>query len=66
MTKEAQLRDYLKRVTVDLHTTRRKLRQLEARDQEPIAVVGMSCCSCPETCAIRTTSGTCWSPERTR
>ncbi|MEU5653969.1 type I polyketide synthase, partial [Streptomyces pseudogriseolus] len=43
MTKEAQLRDYLKRVTVDLHTTRRKLRQLEARDQEPIAVVGMSC-----------------------
>ncbi|MFI6039906.1 SDR family NAD(P)-dependent oxidoreductase, partial [Streptomyces sp. NPDC051315] len=43
MTQEAQLRDYLKRVTVDLHTTRRKLRQLEAREQEPIAIVGMSC-----------------------
>ncbi|MEV6619200.1 type I polyketide synthase, partial [Streptomyces sp. NPDC051051] len=43
MTNEAQLRDYLKRVTVDLHTTRRKLRQLEAREQEPIAIVGMSC-----------------------
>ncbi|MGW6296824.1 type I polyketide synthase, partial [Streptomyces sp. NPDC055058] len=43
MTNEAQLRDYLKRVTVDLHTTRRKLRQLEAREQEPVAIVGMSC-----------------------
>ncbi|MFE6396912.1 type I polyketide synthase, partial [Streptomyces sp. NPDC057838] len=43
MTNEAQLRDYLKRVTVDLHTTRRKLRQLEAREQEPIAIIGMSC-----------------------
>ncbi|MFE1251982.1 type I polyketide synthase, partial [Streptomyces sp. NPDC058766] len=43
MTNEAQLRDYLKRVTVDLHTTRRKLRQVEAREQEPVAIVGMSC-----------------------
>ncbi|RDG38080.1 type I polyketide synthase, partial [Streptomyces corynorhini] len=43
MTNEAQLRDYLKRVTVDLHNTRRQLRQLEAREQEPIAIVGMSC-----------------------
>ncbi|MFJ3894655.1 type I polyketide synthase [Streptomyces sp. NPDC090083] len=43
MTNEAQLRDYLKRVTVDLHNTRRKLRQLEAREQEPVAIVGMSC-----------------------
>ncbi|WP_143079012.1 type I polyketide synthase, partial [Streptomyces monashensis] len=43
MTNEAQLRDYLKRVTVDLHNTRRQLRQLEAREQEPVAVVGMSC-----------------------
>ncbi|WP_143076814.1 type I polyketide synthase, partial [Streptomyces sp. MUSC 14] len=43
MTNEAQLRDYLKRVTVDLHNTRRQLRQLEAREQEPVAIVGMSC-----------------------
>ncbi|WP_461029626.1 beta-ketoacyl synthase N-terminal-like domain-containing protein, partial [Streptomyces sparsus] len=43
MTNEAQLRDYLKRVTVDLHETRRKLRHLESREQEPIAIVGMSC-----------------------
>ncbi|MFI5825455.1 SDR family NAD(P)-dependent oxidoreductase, partial [Streptomyces rishiriensis] len=43
MTNEAQLRDYLKRVTVDLHNTRRRLRQLEAREQEPVAIVGMSC-----------------------
>ncbi|MDX3876693.1 type I polyketide synthase, partial [Streptomyces europaeiscabiei] len=43
MTKEAQLRDYLKRVTLDLHNTRRKLRQLETREQEPVAIVGMSC-----------------------
>ncbi|MET9500064.1 type I polyketide synthase, partial [Streptomyces sp. NPDC006552] len=43
MTNEAQLRDYLKRVTVDLHTTRRRLRQLETREQEPVAIVAMSC-----------------------
>ncbi|TPQ23947.1 type I polyketide synthase, partial [Streptomyces sporangiiformans] len=43
MTNEARLRDYLKRVTVDLHETRRKLQELRSKDQEPIAIVGMSC-----------------------
>ncbi|MFD8424431.1 SDR family NAD(P)-dependent oxidoreductase, partial [Streptomyces sp. NPDC059668] len=43
MTTEARLRDYLKRLTVDLHETRLKLRQLESKDDEPVAIVGMSC-----------------------
>ena len=38
-----KLRDYLKRVTADLHQARRRLRDVEARKQEPIAIVGMSC-----------------------
>ncbi|MFF1926531.1 polyketide synthase docking domain-containing protein, partial [Streptomyces sp. NPDC058221] len=44
---EDKLRDYLKRATADLRLTRQRLRDAEAaaedRDQEPIAVVGMSC-----------------------
>nr|WP_190021503.1 type I polyketide synthase [Streptomyces hiroshimensis] len=40
---EDKLRDYLKRATTDLRQARRRVRELEARDQEPIAVVGMSC-----------------------
>ncbi|MER7708863.1 type I polyketide synthase, partial [Kitasatospora sp. NPDC097605] len=40
---EDKLRDYLKRVTTDLHRTRRRLQTIEERDQEPIAIVGMSC-----------------------
>ncbi|MFF1926354.1 beta-ketoacyl synthase N-terminal-like domain-containing protein, partial [Streptomyces sp. NPDC058221] len=44
---EQKLREYLKRVTTDLHQTRQRLRDAEAevegRDQEPIAVVAMSC-----------------------
>ncbi|GAA4022630.1 hypothetical protein GCM10022247_53610 [Allokutzneria multivorans] len=36
---EEKLRDYLRRVTVDLHRTREELR----RTREPIAVVAMSC-----------------------
>jgi acyl transferase domain-containing protein/D-arabinose 1-dehydrogenase-like Zn-dependent alcohol dehydrogenase/acyl carrier protein len=43
MADEATLRDYLKWVTADLHQTRQKLRSLEDRTQEPIAVVAMSC-----------------------
>ncbi len=35
--------DYLKRVTVDLHDARRRLREAEEREQEAIAIVGMSC-----------------------
>ncbi|MFI5009473.1 MAG: SDR family NAD(P)-dependent oxidoreductase, partial [Solirubrobacterales bacterium] len=35
--------DYLKRVTVDLHDTRLRLREMEERAHEPIAIVGMGC-----------------------
>nr|AEC13080.1 fosB [Streptomyces pulveraceus] len=38
-----KLRDYLKRVTADLHQTRLRIRDIEARKREPIAIVGMAC-----------------------
>ncbi|POM22543.1 Phenolphthiocerol synthesis polyketide synthase type I Pks15/1 [Actinomadura rubteroloni] len=40
---EDKLRDYLKRVTAELHQTRQRLRDAESRAQEPIAIVAMSC-----------------------
>ncbi|MGX1855537.1 SDR family NAD(P)-dependent oxidoreductase, partial [Streptomyces sp. NPDC055299] len=40
---EGKLRDYLKRVTADLHRTGKRLREMEAREREPIAIVAMSC-----------------------
>ncbi|WP_323188221.1 type I polyketide synthase [Streptomyces sp. NBC_00249] len=40
---EQKLLDYLKRVTADLKQTRRRLQEVEAKDQEPIAIVAMSC-----------------------
>nr|WCL22583.1 polyketide synthase [Streptomyces sp.] len=40
---EDKLRDYLKRVTADLQRTRLRLAEVESRDREPIAVVGMAC-----------------------
>jgi acyl transferase domain-containing protein/acyl carrier protein len=43
VTTEEKLRDYLKRATVELHETRRRLSVLEERDREPIAIVAMSC-----------------------
>ncbi|MEV3861174.1 beta-ketoacyl synthase N-terminal-like domain-containing protein, partial [Streptomyces sp. NPDC050095] len=43
MANEDKLRDYLKRVTADLHRTRQRLQEVEAKDQEPIAIVGMAC-----------------------
>ncbi|MER5772865.1 SDR family NAD(P)-dependent oxidoreductase [Streptomyces sp. NPDC002039] len=43
MTNEQQLRDYLKRVSADLHRTRQRLADVEARGSEPIAIVGMAC-----------------------
>ncbi|MHA4820325.1 type I polyketide synthase, partial [Streptomyces aculeolatus] len=39
----AKLRDYLKRVTVDLRKARRRLQEVEDRAAEPIAIVGMAC-----------------------
>ncbi len=43
MAEDEKLLDYLKRVTVDLHDTRLRLRELESRSREPIAIVGMAC-----------------------
>uniref|UniRef100_UPI0035AB689B type I polyketide synthase n=1 Tax=Streptomyces sp. HPF1205 TaxID=2873262 RepID=UPI0035AB689B len=43
MTDDQKLLDYLKRVTADLHQTRRRLKELEEGDREPIAVVAMAC-----------------------
>ncbi|MFF1465902.1 beta-ketoacyl synthase N-terminal-like domain-containing protein, partial [Streptomyces sp. NPDC058330] len=43
MANEDKLRDYLKRVTTDLHQTRERLREVEGRQQEPVAIVGMGC-----------------------
>ena len=43
VTNEAKLRDFLKRATADLRTTRRRLEEVEERRSEPIAIVGMAC-----------------------
>ncbi|MFE1043924.1 beta-ketoacyl synthase N-terminal-like domain-containing protein, partial [Streptomyces sp. NPDC058830] len=38
-----QLRYFLKRVSGELHQTRRRLQELEDSAREPIAIVGMAC-----------------------
>ena len=43
MPNDEKLRQYLKRVTVDLHDARRRLREVVGHSQQPIAIVGMSC-----------------------
>ncbi len=43
MDNEDKLRYFLKRVTADLRDTRRRLREVEEGEQEPIAIIGMSC-----------------------
>ncbi|WP_264349519.1 type I polyketide synthase [Streptomyces milbemycinicus] len=43
MPDEERLVDYLKRVATDLHDTRRRLREVEERHQEPIAITAMTC-----------------------
>ncbi|MBL1102704.1 type I polyketide synthase [Streptomyces coffeae] len=40
---DEKLVDYLRRVAGDLHETRRRLREMEDRAQEPVAVVSMAC-----------------------
>ncbi|MGC2374531.1 MAG: SDR family NAD(P)-dependent oxidoreductase, partial [Solirubrobacteraceae bacterium] len=40
---EDKLRDYLKRVTLDLRKAHRDLQEVERRRREPIAVVGIGC-----------------------
>ncbi|WP_425424686.1 SDR family NAD(P)-dependent oxidoreductase, partial [Streptomyces phaeochromogenes] len=43
MEDEKKILDYLKKVSAELHQTRQRLRQAEAQEQEPIAIVAMSC-----------------------
>ncbi|MEU8782736.1 type I polyketide synthase [Streptomyces sp. NPDC048637] len=43
MDNEDKLRDYLKRVTTDLRQTRRRLQEVESREQDPIAITAMAC-----------------------
>ncbi|MEV6907552.1 type I polyketide synthase [Amycolatopsis sp. NPDC051071] len=41
MSNEEKLRHFLKQLTADLHQTKGRLRELEARAREPIAIIGM-------------------------
>ncbi|MFA1559452.1 beta-ketoacyl synthase N-terminal-like domain-containing protein, partial [Actinomadura chokoriensis] len=43
MNKEEELFEYLRRVADDLRKTRYRLRVLEEKERESIAIVGMSC-----------------------
>ncbi|HEY8984096.1 MAG TPA: type I polyketide synthase [Streptomyces sp.] len=43
MTNENKLRSYLKLATTDLRQARRRVEELEAKEREPIAIVGMAC-----------------------
>ncbi|MBX7268171.1 SDR family NAD(P)-dependent oxidoreductase [Micromonospora sp. Llam7] len=43
MANEDRLREYLRRAIADTHTARRRVAELEDRDREPIAIVGMAC-----------------------
>ncbi|WP_345597548.1 beta-ketoacyl synthase N-terminal-like domain-containing protein, partial [Streptomyces marokkonensis] len=43
MANEEKFLAYLKRATADLRETRHRLREMEDREREPIAIVGMSC-----------------------
>ncbi|HZX37757.1 MAG TPA: type I polyketide synthase, partial [Streptomyces sp.] len=43
MANEQELRDYLKKAIADARDARRRLREVEDKAQEPIAIVGMAC-----------------------
>ncbi|MEU6721832.1 type I polyketide synthase, partial [Nonomuraea sp. NPDC046802] len=43
MTNEDKLRDYLKRAVADARDARLRLKELDDRNREPIAIVGMAC-----------------------
>ncbi|MFI7505136.1 SDR family NAD(P)-dependent oxidoreductase, partial [Streptomyces sp. NPDC049687] len=43
VSNEQKLLDYLKKVTSELHETRKRLRRTESALSEPIAIVGMAC-----------------------
>ncbi|WP_344521014.1 beta-ketoacyl synthase N-terminal-like domain-containing protein, partial [Paractinoplanes durhamensis] len=40
---DTKLRDYLNRMVTDLRETRQRLQEVEGRQTEPIAIVGMAC-----------------------
>ncbi|MEU4106541.1 beta-ketoacyl synthase N-terminal-like domain-containing protein, partial [Streptomyces tanashiensis] len=42
-TDNDKLVEYLKRLTVDLHQSRQRVRELEAGTNDPIVIVGMGC-----------------------
>ncbi|ONI92818.1 hypothetical protein ALI22I_01680 [Saccharothrix sp. ALI-22-I] len=43
MADEDKLRDYLKRAIADARDARRRLKEVEEREQEPVAIVSMAC-----------------------
>ncbi|MFE3695980.1 beta-ketoacyl synthase N-terminal-like domain-containing protein, partial [Streptomyces sp. NPDC059129] len=43
MSNENRLRDYLKRAAADLQQAKRRIKELEDRDHEPLAIVAMGC-----------------------
>ena len=43
MAQDEKYLEYLKRVTIDLRKTRRRLQELEEHEHEPVAIVGMGC-----------------------
>nr|AKA59093.1 type-I PKS [Streptomyces sp. WAC2288] len=43
MGNEDKLLEYLKKVTLELHDTKQRLRDVEAAGEDPVAVVGMAC-----------------------
>ena len=43
MESQEKLFDYLKKAAAELQETRKRLRQMEAYEQEPVAIVGMGC-----------------------
>ncbi|WP_416906379.1 type I polyketide synthase [Micromonospora echinospora] len=43
MPTEEEFLDYLRRATADLREARRRVREVEAKDREPMAIVGMAC-----------------------
>ncbi|HET8681007.1 MAG TPA: type I polyketide synthase, partial [Micromonosporaceae bacterium] len=43
MVSDEKIVEYLRRVTGDLHTTRKRLREMEERSSEPVALVSMAC-----------------------
>ncbi|MDX2939873.1 polyketide synthase docking domain-containing protein, partial [Streptomyces ipomoeae] len=43
MADEQELRQYLKRAIADARDARKRLREVEEKGREPVAIVGMAC-----------------------